>query len=318
MPVRTRRARYPNSLSSLLPQSPLIPPVLIQDESLLKIAISSALSSDYLSNALQLEYLKSTLAQVSSTSGNNRVLTASAEQLLTTASNSSWIDRQLMYDFFLQKVGLGAAVSLRCATACVDRGVPSPQYLASEVALQWLGATSPELTLLKAALAPYRTQTGSAASDTACSDEQEDGLDEQVWVEVNTPLSLFDAVYDDEQESLRGANSAVPLTLSSGHSLQESSEESEFTECNSAQRSTEGTLLQPIGQEAYLDSEDQEGEQRPLTIDTNLAASVDLSHGSAEDYCSCFSPGTPYVSVPRQVQCQRAELISVLDGHSNL
>jgi hypothetical protein len=270
-----------------------------------------------LSNALQLEYLKSTLAQVSSTPWDNLVLISSAEQLLTTASNSSWIDRQLMYDFFLQTVGLGAAVSLRCATACVDRGVPSPQYLAFEVSLQWLGLTSLELTLLKAALARYRTQTGSAASDTVSSDQHED--DEQVWVEVNTPLSSADSVYDDEQESLRGANSAVPPpTPSSVHSLQESSEESEFTECNSAQRSTEATPLPPVEQEASLDSEDQEGEQRPLTIDTNLPASVDLSHGSAEDYCSCFSPGTPYVSVPRQAQCQRAEFISVLDGHSNL
>jgi hypothetical protein len=269
-----------------------------------------------LSNALQLEYLKSTLAQVFSTSGNNRMLIASAEQLLTTASNSNWIDRQLMYDFFLQRAGLGAAVSLRCATACIDRGVPSPQYLASEAALQWLELTGLQLTLLKAALAPYRTQTGSAASDTASSDQQEDGLDEQVWVEVDTPLSLTS---DGEQESLPGANSTVPPpTPSSVRSLQESSEENEFTECNSAQRSTEGTLLQPIGQEAYLDSEDLEGEHRPLTIDTNLTASVDLSHGSAEDYCSCFSPATPYVSVPRQAQCQRAEFISMLNGHSDL
>jgi hypothetical protein len=272
-----------------------------------------------LSNALQLEYLKSTLVQVSSTSGNNRVLIASAEQLLTTASNSSWIDRQLIYDFFLQKVGLGAAVSLRCATACVDRGVPSPQYLTFEVALQWLGLTGLELTLLQTALAPYRAQIGSAASDAASADQQEDGLDEQVWVEVNTPLSLSDAVYDDEQESLPGANSAVPPpTPSSVCSLQESSEENEFTECSSAQYRTEATSLPPVEQEASLDSDDLEGVQRPLTIDTNLAASVDLSHGSLEDYCSCFSPGTPYVSVPRQVQCQRAECTSEFSGHHNL
>jgi hypothetical protein len=274
------------------------------------------LSTDYSSNALQLEYLKSALAQVSSTSGNNRGLIASAEQLLTTASNSNWIDRQFMYDFFLQRAGLGAAVSLRCATACVDRGVPSPQYLASEVALQWLGVTSLELTLLKAALAPYRTQTGSAASDTASSDQQEDGLDEQVWVEVDTPLSLTS---DGEQESLPGANSTVPPpTPSSVSSLQESSEENEFTECNSAQHRTEATSLPPVEQEVSSDSGDLEGVQRPLTIDTNLAASADLSHGSAEDYCSCFSPSTPYVSVPRQAQRQRAERMSEYSGHHNL
>lgn len=184
------------------------------------MAISGTLSSEIKSNALQLEYLKGTLAQITAESVSGRVLVASAEQLLSTASNANWIDRELMYDFFLAGVGLGAEVSRGCASSCIDRGVHSPQRLAMipsmstnpGEALRWLELSIVEMTLLLSALDPFVVQQQRALTVLTQPHDQE-----QVWVEVDSPSSSPEhrELLSGQGTSQNKATSAPPPTPSS-------------------------------------------------------------------------------------------------------
>jgi hypothetical protein len=156
------------------------------------------LNSDFRRNGLQLDFLKSALAQVSGSTALGKALVASAEQLIKTSTNASWIDKELMTRYFLEDVGLGAETSHQCAATCVDRGIPSPQRLAMVMqfpdmhgnALRWLDLTESEAVLLRAALLPYVARQAPVSLSVGLTI----GTDhirhtDSTWVDVSTPTS---------------------------------------------------------------------------------------------------------------------------------
>eukprot|EP01032_Pedospumella_encystans_P020567 gene20567-23362_t len=114
-------------------------------------------------------------------------LTATAEHIIATISNANWIDRELMRQFFLEKVGFGSELSLRSGSLCVERGIPSPQRLAmlfhtETEAPSWLRLTEEETMLLRIALSPFIEQQRKHLGER---DDKDDGPD-AVWVDVDS------------------------------------------------------------------------------------------------------------------------------------
>ena len=114
-------------------------------------------------------------------------LAATAEHIIATISNANWIDRELMRQFFLEKVGFGSELSLRSGSICVERGIPSPQRLAmlfhtETEAPSWLRLTDEETMLLRIALSPFIEQQRKHLGDR---DDHDDGPD-AVWVDVDS------------------------------------------------------------------------------------------------------------------------------------
>ena len=131
-------------------------------------------------NSVQVELLKGAMAGDAYSNG----LTATAEHIIATISNANWIDRELMRQFFLEKVGFGSKLSLRSGSLCVERGIPSPQRLAmlfhtETEAPSWLRLTEEETMLLRIALSPFIEQQRKHLG------ERDDGPD-AVWVDVDS------------------------------------------------------------------------------------------------------------------------------------
>lgn len=192
---------------------------------MLKTAITTLISTDVPSKALQLEFLKSALVQVNTASQGGRSLVACAEQLLSTASNSSWIDRELMYEFFFRRVGLGAAASRKCASACVDRNIPSPQYLAlacqTSDAARELGLNEHQSILLHGMLNKVLHEIGRALPSHSCDRDSGElrtaaAEAENVWVEVGSPDSPPDGVEGHQDASTASAPPPTPATPDGG------------------------------------------------------------------------------------------------------